>query len=273
MSATPSIAAAPADRAGPRLPAASADATARPANATEADPIARLRRVSRTYGTGAAAVHALRGIDLDLPRGAFSVIAGPSGSGKSTLLQIAGALDRPDAGGGVEIDGVALDALDDDARADFRARRLGFVFQNFNLLPVLTALENVEYPMQLGAGDARSRRERARELLAAVGLAGKEGRRPGELSGGQRQRVAIARALANSPALVLADEPTANLDRATGAAIIELMRDMQRRLGTSFVFSSHDAQLMGHADVLVLLEDGRVTAPDPRATPAAGARA
>ncbi|WP_085318116.1 ABC transporter ATP-binding protein [Derxia lacustris] len=226
-------------------------------------PIARLRRVSRTYGAGAAAVPALRDIDLALARGGFTVIAGPSGSGKSTLLQLIGALDRPDAGGSVEIDGTPLDTLDDDARADFRARRLGFVFQNFNLLPVLTALENVEYPMQLAGGSAAARRDRARQLLAEVGLAGKEDRRPGELSGGQRQRVAIARALANQPALVLADEPTANLDRATGAEIIALMRRMQRQLGTSFVFSSHDAQLMSRADVLVALVDGRIAGAQP----------
>jgi len=237
-------------------PRAAAPATAGVHAAT--GPIARLRNVSRTYNSGAVAVPALRGINLDLARGAFTVIAGPSGSGKSTLLQLLGALDRPDAGGRVEIDGVALDGLDDDARADFRARRLGFVFQNFNLLPVLTALENVEYPMQLADGDPRARRDRARQLLADVGLAGMEARRPSELSGGQRQRVAIARALANQPALVLADEPTANLDRATGAEIIGLMRRMQQRLGTSFVFSSHDAQLMSHADVLVALIDGRL---------------
>ncbi|HEU0202575.1 MAG TPA: ABC transporter ATP-binding protein, partial [Burkholderiaceae bacterium] len=200
---------------------------------------------------------ALRGIDLDVAPARFTVIAGPSGSGKSTLLHLLGALDTPDTGT-VEIAGQNLAALSDDARSDFRARRIGFVFQSFNLLPVMTALENVEYPLRLVLPDARKRRARAHELLAAVGLATMEKRRPAELSGGQRQRVAIARALANQPPLLLADEPTANLDRATGAELIELLRSIQRDTGTSVIFSSHDPAVLAAADDRVSIVDGLI---------------
>jgi putative ABC transport system ATP-binding protein len=202
----------------------------RPPAAPTMDPVL-LRQVSRTYSLDSVGVPALRDIDLTIRADCFTVISGPSGSGKTTLLNLIGGIDRPDEGvgaGEVIVAGQPLRSLGDDALADFRARHLGFVFQNFNLLPVLTAAENIEYPLRLTGASPARRRERVRELLAAVGLGKLGDRRPGQLSGGQRQRVAIARALACAPALVLADEPTANLDSATGAAIIALMRRMQR---------------------------------------------
>jgi putative ABC transport system ATP-binding protein len=226
-----------------------------------ANPVARLRGVHKRYALGSTSVTALQGIDLDIEPARFTVIAGPSGSGKSTLLHLLGTLDTPDQGE-IEITGRQLAQLADDERSEFRARTIGFVFQSFNLLPVMTALENVEYPLRLVQPDAAKRRERARALLAAVGLADKEKRRPAELSGGQRQRVAIARALANQPPLVLADEPTANLDRATGAEIIALLRAIQRDTGTSVVFSSHDPAVLAAADVRVSVTDGTIVPPE-----------
>lgn len=226
------------------------------------EPIARLRGLRKNYALGEVKVLALRGVDVDIARGRFTVIAGPSGSGKSTLLHILGCIDRPDAGH-VEIEGLSPLALSDDRLSEFRARRIGFVFQNFNLLPVLNALENVEYPMRLLERDGERRRQRARQLLVDVGLQGMETRRPNQLSGGQRQRVAIARALANEPGLVLADEPTANLDRQTGADIIALMRRIQRQTGASFVFSSHDPALIDAADDRIHVADGQIVAPLP----------
>ena len=224
-------------------------------------PVARLRGVTKRYALGKTSVLALKDIDLDIARGAFTVIAGPSGSGKSTLLHLLGTLDAPDAGT-IEIAGQPLAALRDDARAEFRLRRIGFVFQSFNLLPVFTALENVEYPLRLSNPDAVRRRAHATELLAAVGLADKARHRPMELSGGQRQRVAIARALANAPELLLADEPTANLDRQTGTEIIALLRRLQRETGISVVFSSHDPAVLDAADARVFIVDGEVQSAD-----------
>ncbi|MBK1615266.1 ABC transporter [Rubrivivax gelatinosus] len=217
----------------------------------------RLRGVRRVYRQHAAPVAAVDGIDLDIAPGRFTVLAGPSGSGKSTLLQLIGGLDRPDEGA-VSLDGTRLDTLDDDALTRLRGERIGFVFQSFNLVPVMSALENVELPLlQSGPGTGASR-ERARSMLEAVGLQGLERRRPGELSGGQQQRVAVARALVHGPRLVLADEPTANLDRASGQALIALMRTLQRGTGVTFVFSSHDPSLLDEADVRVQLLDGRL---------------
>ncbi|HET6970921.1 MAG TPA: ABC transporter ATP-binding protein, partial [Phenylobacterium sp.] len=169
--------------------------------------------------------------------------------------------DRPTAGG-VEIAGQDVLQLKDDALSDFRAQKVGFIFQGFSLIPVLSAYENVEYPLLLTGVAPAERRERVSAMLEAVGLGGQSRQRPNELSGGQKQRVAIARALVKRPELVLADEPTANLDSATGAAIIQLMRDMQRDLRTSFVFSTHDPHLMSHADQTFTLKDGRLMAPE-----------
>ncbi|AOY00784.1 ABC transporter ATP-binding protein [Jeongeupia sp. USM3] len=217
-----------------------------------------LHQVDKQYRLGQVDVPALTGVDLEIRANRFTVLSGPSGSGKTTLLNLIGGIDRPDSGR-VVVDGQDLAQLDDDALSDFRARRLGFVFQNFNLLPVLTAFENVEYPLLLTGVASDTRRRRVDELLAAVGLADKAGNRPNQLSGGQRQRVAIARALATSPQLVLADEPTANLDSHTGAAILTLMRQMQRDYRVSFVFSSHDPQVLAQADDAVHIRDGAIT--------------
>ena len=223
-----------------------------------------LKQVQKTYRMDAVSVPALRDISLQLAPGRFSVIAGASGSGKTTLLNIIGCLDQADAGE-VQVLGESVRSLSDNERADLRARRLGFVFQNFNLLPVLDAYENVEYPtLRLGLSAAQ-RRERVRGLLEAVGLADFARHRPGQLSGGQRQRVAVARALANEPELVLADEPTANLDSGTGATIIALMRRLQRERGVSFVFSSHDQQLMAEADEIFHIKDGVIDRQEIRA--------
>jgi putative ABC transport system ATP-binding protein len=218
----------------------------------------RLAGVCRTYPLGDVAVPALVEVDLGIRPDRFTVISGPSGSGKTTLLNLVGCIDRPDRGS-IEVAGRRVQDLSDDELSDFRATHLGFIFQNFNLLPVLTAYENVEIPLLLAHAPARHRRERVLGLLEAVGLADRAGNRPGQLSGGQRQRVAVARALATGPRLVLADEPTANLDSHTGEAIIALMRRMQREHHATFVFSSHDPQLQAQADDAILIRDGRIT--------------
>lgn len=217
-----------------------------------------LRGVSKTYRLDAVDVPALVGIDLVILPNRFTVISGASGSGKTTLLNLIGCIDRPDAGV-IMVGGKSVAGMADDALSDFRASRLGFVFQTFNLLAVLTAFENVEYPLRLAGMPADQRHVRVTELLDAVGLAAHARKRPGQLSGGQRQRVAIARALARKPQLVLADEPTANLDSKTGTEIIELMRQMQQQQGVSFVFSSHDPKILAAADDAVHIEDGRIT--------------
>jgi putative ABC transport system ATP-binding protein len=223
----------------------------------QAQPVVHLQAVDKTYPLDAVGVAALRHVDLEIRRGVFTVISGPSGSGKTTLLNLIGCIDRPDHGR-LAVCGQAIAELDDDALSDFRARHLGFVFQNFNLLPVLTAAENVEMPLQLVGMPAAQRRARVDSLLDAVGLAAQARQRPSQLSGGQRQRVAIARALAASPQLVLADEPTANLDSRTGAAIIALMRRLQREQQVSFVISSHDPQMLAEADDAVMIRDGAI---------------
>ena len=224
-----------------------------------------LRNVDKTYRLDTVTVPALSGVSIDIRPGRFTVLCGPSGSGKTTLLNMMGCIDRPDAGE-IQVDSQAVQAMTDDALSDFRARRIGFVFQNFNLLPVLTAFENVEYPLVLAAVPAAQRKERVRALLDAVGLADRAGNRPGQLSGGQRQRVAIARARATEPAVVLAAEPTANLDSQTGAEIIALMRRLQRERGASFVFSSHDPMVLAQADDVVRIRDGRIDAIEHRDT-------
>jgi len=216
-----------------------------------------LKQVGKTYHLDAVEVPALVDINLCIHPNRFTVISGPSGSGKTTLLNLIGCIDRPD-GGEVIVAGRPTQQMTDDALSDFRAHHLGFIFQNFNLLPVLSAYENVEYPLLLTRMPAQRRRERVLALLDAVGLSERAQNRPGQLSGGQRQRVAIARALAPAPQLVLADEPTANLDSNTGAAIIALMRKMQREHQVSFIFSSHDPQVLAEADDTIFLHDGRI---------------
>ena len=219
------------------------------------EPAAILSGVVKSYQMDAVEVPVLRGIDLLIRPGQFTVLLGPSGSGKTTLLNLVGCVDRADAGD-VVVAGQRIDALSDDALADFRAANIGFIFQNFNLIPVLTAFENVEYPLILAGMATERRRKRVTRLLEAVGLADRGNNLPGQLSGGQRQRVAIARALARRPKLVIADEPTANLDSRTGDAVLNLMRRMQDRYKISFLFSSHDRSLMKAADDLVSLKDG-----------------
>ncbi len=222
-----------------------------------AAPLVSVLGASRHYRMDQVSVPALDNVSVAIARNRFTAIVGPSGSGKSTLLNLIGCIDRPDAGT-VTVEAQDVAGLTDDALADFRARRIGFVFQNFNLLPVITARENVEYPLLMLDVPPRERRERVQAMLAAVGLAAVAQHLPGQLSGGQRQRVAIARALVKEPALVLADEPTANLDSKTGADVIELMRRMQRDTGATFVFCSHDAQLIEAADDVIAIRDGRL---------------
>jgi putative ABC transport system ATP-binding protein len=217
-----------------------------------------LKNVSKIYHLDTVSVPALTDINLEIRPNCFTVISGPSGSGKTTLLNLIGCIDRPDQGD-VIVAGQNVNSMSDDALSDFRAHHLGFIFQNFNLLPVLTTFENVEYPLLLTKMPAAERKQRVMALLDAVGLSDRAQNRPGQLSGGQRQRVAIARALATSPKLVLADEPTANLDSQTGAAIIALMRKMQREHQVAFVFSSHDPQVQAEADDAIFIRDGRIT--------------
>ena len=217
----------------------------------------RLTEVTKAYRTGTVEVAALRGISCEIPLRSFSMVVGPSGSGKTTLLNLVGCIDAPSTGT-VEVCGQHVGELKDNALADFRARHVGFVFQNFSLVPVLSAYENVEYPLLLIGVPVAKRRERTRAMLAAVGLEKQSRQRPNELSGGQKQRVAIARALVKEPTLVLADEPTANLDSETGAAIIELMHRVQTEFHTTFVFSTHDPHLMSHADETFTIRDGRL---------------
>ena len=219
--------------------------------------VIEVRNLTKHYRMGEVEVPALRGIDLDVEAGSFVVLAGRSGSGKTTLLNILGALDLPD-GGSVAIQGEDFLALSKDQRARFRLRHIGFVFQAYNLIRVLSARENVAYVLELQGVTKRARMERADEWLRAVGLSGFENRRPDQLSGGQQQRVAVTRALAASPDLVLADEPTANLDSATGRSLIELMQQLNRETGTTFVLASHDPMVIASAGRLVMMGDGRI---------------
>ena len=221
-------------------------------------PVVRLHNVTRSYRVGKTEVRALKGVSLDIPAERFTTVIGPSGSGKTTLLNLIGCIDAPTSGR-VEIAGRDTSRMGDNALSDFRARTIGFIFQGFSLIPVLSAYENVEYPLLLTGAPAPQRRRATLAMLEAVGLADQRGQRPNELSGGQKQRVAIARALVKQPALVLADEPTANLDTVTGASIIALMRRMQAEARTTFVFSTHDPQLIAHADGIVAIRDGELT--------------
>lgn len=226
------------------------------------DQIVKLEDVSKEYRVGRIAVPAIRGITLSIDAGAFLSIAGPSGSGKTTLLNLIGCIDRPTAGS-VYLEGTEISALPSSRLAEIRSSSLGFIFQTFNLVPVLSALENVEFPLVIsGTMGGRERRRRAQEMLEEVGLADLMGRRPNELSGGQQQRIAVARALVKQPAIVLADEPTANLDSGTGGSILELMREMNERRGTTFLFSTHDRMVMEYARRLILLRDGRIERDD-----------
>ncbi|WP_409238912.1 ABC transporter ATP-binding protein [Streptomyces sp. PA5.6] len=214
----------------------------------------------RTYGSGAAAVHALRGVSFTVPRGELVALKGRSGSGKTTLLNLVGGLDAPDRGK-IAVDGVELAGLGERGLLELRRDRLGFIFQSFGLIPILTAAENVGVPLRLRKTDPRAREERVALLLALVGLADHAAQRPGELSGGQQQRVAIARALANRPALLIADEPTGQLDAETGLAVMELLRAVVRSEGVTALVATHDAALLDLADRVLELRDGEIVTP------------
>ncbi|MEU3727468.1 ABC transporter ATP-binding protein [Streptomyces sp. NPDC031705] len=231
-----------------------------PTAGSSAPPMMTVRGLRKSFGTGANAVHALRGVSFEARRGELTALKGRSGSGKTTLLNLVGGLDTP-TGGTVELDGTDLSTLDENGLLALRRDRIGFVFQSFGLLPVLTAAENVGVPMRMRRLPARQREERVRTLLALVGLAEHAGQRPGELSGGQQQRVALARALANEPSLIIADEPTGQLDSETGRSIMRLLRAVVRSEGVTALVATHDPQLMELADRVVELRDGQVVEP------------
>jgi putative ABC transport system ATP-binding protein len=217
--------------------------------------IVRLQDVTKDYGQGQALTNALRGVNLVLEAGEFTAMAGPSGSGKSTLLNIIGGLDRPTSGA-VEVDGREINNLTNTELGRLRRDRLGFIFQSYNLIPVLTALENAEYVLMLQGMPTAERRDRVKAVLKEVGLEGLENRYPRQLSGGQQQRVAIARAIVSEPALVLADEPTANVDSETGKALLDLMRNLNEKKGVTFFFSTHEEAVMRRSRRLLELKDG-----------------
>lgn len=219
--------------------------------------IVELKDIHRTYKDGHVAVHALRGVNLSIEEGEFIAIAGPSGSGKTTMLNIMGGLDRADSGT-VTVDGNRLEDMSQSELAEMRLKRVGFIFQAYNLIPVLSALENVEYVMLLQGIPAKERKKRSLAILEEVGLEGLHDRRPTELSGGQQQRVAVARAVVSNPAIVLADEPTANLDSEMGEGLLHMMSRMNEIRGITFIFSTHDRMVMEHARRLVRIRDGKV---------------
>jgi putative ABC transport system ATP-binding protein len=218
-------------------------------------PAIALTGIVKHYRMGEEDIPALRGIDLEIPTGSFVAVRGPSGSGKSTLLNICGLIDAFDAGKYL-LAGEDVGGLDDTARTMIRRRRLGFVFQSYNLVPVMSVRDNVEYPLLLAQLPASERRARVDEILEQVGLSGLAARRPDQLSGGQRQRVAIARALVKSPTLVIADEPTANLDTATASQVIDLMKALGQQHGATFLIATHDDRMTAHCDQVRAMTDG-----------------
>ncbi|MFM2060230.1 MAG: hypothetical protein RLY71_4615 [Pseudomonadota bacterium] len=226
-----------------------------------ADAVAELRGVHKTYRLGQHVIQALRGVDLTLRAGELLALTGPSGSGKSTLLNLCGLIDAPDTGE-VHLLGQRVDALGETARTLLRRDTIGFIFQGFNLVPVMTVADNVDYPLFLAGVAPAERRVRVREALQAVGLAEHAGHRPDALSGGQRQRVAIARALVKRPRLVIADEPTASLDSATADQVLDLMRERCHQQGAAFLIATHDARLTRRCDRVIHLLDGRLGAAD-----------
>ncbi len=213
--------------------------------------------VSKTYHQGRIEIHALNKVNLSITKGEFVAVAGPSGSGKTTLLNLVGGLDLVD-GGSIVVDGNAFDQMSQSQLANLRLHKVGFVFQAYNLIPVLSAVENVEFVMLLQGIPASERRQRAEAILDDVGLAGKYHRRPAELSGGQQQRVAVARAIVSNPSIVLADEPTANLDSKTGDGLLAMMQQMNQEKSVTFIFSTHDKMVMDYARRLVLIRDGSI---------------
>ena len=219
--------------------------------------IVETRDVTKVYDQGKVEVQALRGVSLDIQKGDFMALAGPSGSGKTTLLNIIGGLDTMNEGS-VRVEGTLINDMSQSELAQLRLNRIGFVFQSYNLVPVLSAVENVEFILLLQGVAPSERRDRARAILDEVGLKGMYNRRPAELSGGQQQRVAVARAIVSNPAIVLADEPTANLDSTTGESLLALMEQMNADRQVTFVFSTHDKMVMEHAHRLVYIRDGRI---------------
>jgi len=226
-------------------------------------PAVRTAELWKIFEQEAEEVQAVRGVNLTVERGEFTVLAGPSGSGKTTLLNLIGGLTPPTSGR-IWVAGRDLSEMSKVELAELRLAQVGFVFQAYNLLPVLTAMENAEFPLLLRGVDEAERRTRVRELFERTGLTGLENRRPGKLSGGQQQRVAVVRAVVGRPALVLADEPTANLDSTTSEALLDMMLELNRDLGTTFVFATHDARVMDHSRRIVRLVDGSITADEVR---------
>ena len=216
-----------------------------------------IQGLHKVYRSGSIEVHALRGIDLEIRKSEFTVIAGPSGSGKSTLLNLIGALDVPTKGS-VKIGNRDLSTLSPKQLSKLRRDHIGFVFQAYNLIPVLTGVENVEFILMIQGEDAKKRRERAQAILRRVGLKEQMDRRPIDMSGGQQQRVAVARAIVSDPLIVLADEPTANLDSKTGEGLLKIMKQMNKNKKVTFIFSTHDKMVMDYADRVVYLKDGRI---------------
>ncbi|MCK4346333.1 MAG: ABC transporter ATP-binding protein [Bacteroidales bacterium] len=220
--------------------------------------LVKLKQVTKDYQIGEMSVRALKNIELDIEKQSFVSFVGPSGSGKTTLLNLIGCLDKPSSGE-VFVNGTAVNIFSNKEAALFRGQHLGFIFQNFNLLPVLTTYENVEYPLIMVQNiPANKRKERIMHYLEAVGMTDQKDKYPSQLSGGQKQRVAVARALVTDPKLVLADEPTANLDHATAFKVIELMKQMQQNLKTTFIFSTHDPKIVKEAEIIYTLEDGKL---------------
>jgi putative ABC transport system ATP-binding protein len=231
----------------------------RPAGLGPDPPLFEVAGLRKTYRLGAITIEALRGVDLVVTKGEFVVVAGPSGCGKTTLLNLLGALDGPDSGS-VLFEGSDLGRLTSAGRTLFLRRKIGFVFQSFNLVPVLTAYDNVEYPLWIDGLGRVERRRRTEEALASVGLAGRMHQRPDRLSGGERQRVALARGLVHEPRVILADEPTANLDSKTGAEIVDLLARMNSERGTTFLIATHDPAILERSPRRVRLLDGRIVA-------------
>lgn len=219
--------------------------------------IIEVKNVNKIYSTSEVKVHAVRGVDLNINQSEFTAIVGPSGSGKTTLLNLIGGLDEV-TDGNIFVDGTDITQLKDSQMIDFRMKYIGFVFQAYNLIPVLTALENVEFIMSLQGVNKKERHERSIKLLEAVGLGDRINSRPSRLSGGQQQRVAVARALASKPKFVLADEPTANLDSVSTNTLLEIMKNLNEQEGTTFVFSTHDNRVIEKAKRVVTLEDGKI---------------
>lgn len=225
--------------------------------------VIKVENVTRTYKTGEIEVHALRGVDLTIRKGEFTAIAGPSGSGKTTLLNIIGGLDTPSSGD-VLLGGKLISKMSGSELSNFRRDHVGFIFQSYNLIPVLTVEENIEFVMLLQGVEKSLRSKKVKEILEVIGLTGSHDRLPSQLSGGQQQRVAVARAIVSEPDIILADEPTANLDSVTGSALLDMMKKLNEEKGITFIFSTHDKMIMERAKRLVKLHDGKIQSDETR---------